>query len=352
MKLSLCGLALAALIGAAGVEAAQHEGIESVKQRGYLRVCADPDNPPYSSNDTASPGFELELARLIAVELGVQSRVEWHSSQVRALKPLRDGACELFMGLPRDKRFLEGNPWIALSRPYYAMSHGLVSRLEAGPLTIADLKGKRVAVELASVAEVYVAYNDVERGLYRTQAEAFRAAVSGDALAAFLWLPVAAWLARGHPELRVAAVEDEGLSYPIGAGVRRRDPGLAKAVDAAVEQLLTSGRAREILVRYGAVAAPRARRRAPPIVLAQAKDPADAGRSLFSTACSRCHGADGVGGGTGGTMPKLKNYDGGWDKFYRIVWTGRKNTAMAAFKGILTPDEVRFIYEYLTSIRQ
>jgi len=172
-------------------------------------------------------------------------------------------------------------------------------------------------------------------------------------VAAFVWFPIAAWLGRNRPELRVTAVAEDGLTFPIGAGVRRRDPGLAAAVDKAIERLLESGQAAAILARYGVVPSPpRARRRQSPFVPAQDRDPVDAGRSLFSTACSRCHGADGVGGGTGGAVPKLKNYDGGWDKFYRIVWTGRKNTAMAAFKGILTADEVRHIYEYLTSIRQ
>ena len=33
----------------------------ALRQRGYVRVCADPSNPPYASNDTATPGFEVEL---------------------------------------------------------------------------------------------------------------------------------------------------------------------------------------------------------------------------------------------------------------------------------------------------
>lgn len=346
------GLALVALSWAAGVEAAQHEGLEAVRARGYLRVCADPANLPYSSNDTATPGFEVELAGLVARELGVAPRVEWHNTFVRALKPLRDGACELFMGLPREKRFAEGNPWIAVSRPYYTMVHALVSRADAGPLSVADLKGRRVAVELASIAEVHVAYRDVERGLYKTQEQAFGAVTDGSAVAAMVWFPVAGWLARDRPELRVAPIADEGLTFPIGAGVRRRDPGLAAAVDTAIGMLLESGQVAAILAKYHAVPAARgARAPASAFVLAQERDPIDNGRSIFSTACSRCHGADGVGGGTGGAVPKLKNYDGGWDKFYRIVWNGRKNTAMAAFKGILTPDEVHHIYDYLTAIK-
>jgi len=343
------GLALAALAWAAGAEASQHEGLEAVRQRGYLRICADPANLPYSSNDPATPGFEVELARLIAGELGVAARLEWHATYQRAMKPLRDGGCELFMGLPVDRRFREGNPWIAVSRPYYTMTHGLVTRADAGSLTIVDLKGKRVAVELASIAEVYVAYRDVVRGLYKTQEQAFEAAARGEAVAAFLWFPLAAWLARGRADLKVVAVSDENLAFPIGAGVRKRDPGLAEAIDAAIERLLGSGRAQELLARYGIVTAPRTSRESP-FIPVQDKDPREAGRSLFSTACSRCHGAEGVGGGPGGSLPRLRNYDGGFDKFYRLVWEGRKNTAMAAFKGILSPDEVRALYEYLTSL--
>ena len=343
------GLALAALLWAAGVEAAQHDALAELRQRGYLRMCADPANLPFSSREPATPGFEVELARRIAGELGVELRVEWRSTYMRALRPLRDGACDLFMGLPEDARFREGNPWIAVSRPYYVMRHAIVSRTAASVATLGDLKGHRVAVELASIAEVYLGYHDLRRGLYRTEAEAFRAVAHGEAGAALLWLPAAAWLARGRADLSVAPVSDGELDFPIGAGVRRRDRGLGEAVDGAIATLQERGTVQEILTRYGAIGSPRAARRDAFFVLAQAKDPVDLGRSLFSTACSRCHGADGVGGGTGGAVPPLKNYDGGLEKFMRILMTGRKNTAMGGFKGILTDDEGLAIYKYLTA---
>ena len=340
-------VALAALLGAVRADAAQHEGLESVRQRGYLRVCADPTNLPYSSNDPATPGFEVELARLIAHDLGVEARLEWHSTLVRALKPLRDGGCELFMGLPTDGRFRDNNPWIALSRPYYVMTHGLVSRADGGAPTLAGLAGKRVAVELASMAELHIGYTDIVRGLYRTQEQAFQAAANGEAAAALLWWPVAAWLARGRRDLLVVPVIGDGLQFPIAAGVRRRDPGLAAAVDTTVGRLAESGRIREVLERYGAF--PRERARGDHVGLAQARDPVEMGRTLFSTACSRCHGAEGVGGGTGGAIPPIRNYDGGQDKFMRVLMNGRKNTAMAGFKGILTDAEGLAIYQYLIS---
>lgn len=345
----LLGLAIAALLaGAAGGAAAQQEGIESVRQRGFLKVCADPDNLPYSSKDPAAPGFEVEFARLIALELGVEARLVWHLTHVRPLKPLRDGACEVFMGLPSDPRFREGNPWIRVTQPYYVMGHALVTRADR-PGSLEALAGQRVAVELASVAELYIGYRDLVRGLYRSQEKAFQAAINGEAAAALLWHPVAAWLARGRTELKVTPVAARELEFPIGAGVRKRDPGLGDAVDAAIGRVIASGRTTEVLTRYGMRPAPRSERIAS-FVLVQAKDPVDRGRSLFSTVCSRCHGAEGAGGGLGGSIPILRNYDDGREKFFRMVLEGRKNTAMAGFKGILTEDEVGAIYRYLTSL--
>jgi mono/diheme cytochrome c family protein len=140
------------------------------------------------------------------------------------------------------------------------------------------------------------------------------AVAKGEAAAALLWLPVASWSAR-----------------------------------AAVARLAENGRAREILLRYGAIPSPQSGRPSSPFVLAQAPDPIESGPSLFSTACSRCHGAEGVGGGLGGTVPVIRNYDGGEEKFVRVVRDGKRNTPMAPFNGILTNEEIVTIYQYLTS---
>src|SRR5215467_8321609 len=98
-----CVLAiLGALTLSMGVALAQQEGLEALRQRGYVRVCADPANLPFASTEATTPGFEVELARLIARELGMEARLEWYATVVRALRPLRTGGCDLFMGLPAE----------------------------------------------------------------------------------------------------------------------------------------------------------------------------------------------------------------------------------------------------------
>lgn len=350
-RLLVLSLAVVGAFGAAaaGLGAVEPDELGKIRTNG-LRICADPANLPFSSDDSTTPGFELELARLIAVQLGAEPRPHWSPTYSRALRPLRENNCDLFMGLPTDERFRAGNPWIAVSRPYYVMGHALVTP-GGSPITSLDHMrgGIRVAVEATGVADFYLGYKDVRRGLYRKPAEIVAEVAKGDAAAALLWLPVASWLARPHPTLRVIPVRQADLEFPIGVGVRRRDGDLARAVDTAVARLTEDGRARQILLRYGAVPAPQSRRRPSAFVLAQAAEPVEAGRSLFSTACSRCHGAEGAGGGLGGSVPVIRNYDGGQEKFVRVVRDGKRNTPMAPFRGILTNEEIVTIYQYLTS---
>lgn len=347
----MLGLAVAGALGAAaaGLGAAEPDELGKIRANG-LRICADPANLPFSSDDPATPGFEVELARLIAAELGAEPRLQWHGTYSRALRPLRENSCDLFMGLPTDERFREGNPWIAVSRAYYRMGHALVTPSDSPITSLEHMRGGvRVAVEATGVADFYLGYKDVRRGLYRKPGDIVGAVAKGEASAALLWLPVASWEARAHLGLRVLPVRHAELEFPIGAGVRRREGDLARGVDAAVARLTENGRAREILLRYGAVPPSQSGRRPSPFVLAQAPDPVEAGRSLFSTACSRCHGAEGAGGGLGGTVPVIRSYDGGQEKFVRVVRDGKRNTPMAPFKGILTNEEIVTIYQYLTS---
>jgi mono/diheme cytochrome c family protein len=190
----------------------------------------------------------------------------------------------------------------------------------------------------------------LDRGIYRGQEAAFRAVVTGEAAAALLWLPVASWLARGDATLRVVSLSEARLEFPIGAVVRRRDRELAEAVDRVLERLQSSGEVQAVLARYGAVAAslgpPESKAAVPVSVPASS----EAGRSLFSTACSHCHGAEGIGRGVGGAVPSIRHYEGGQEKFLRIVQNGKKGTPMGAFKNILTQEEILSIYQYLTSL--
>lgn len=86
-----------------------------------LRVCADPNNLPFSNQQ--QQGFENKLAQMLAAQLGAKLEYTWWSERQSFLKnSLEAGRCDLVMGLPASL------PSVATSKPYYQSTYVFVSR--------------------------------------------------------------------------------------------------------------------------------------------------------------------------------------------------------------------------------
>ncbi len=69
-----CVALVVSCVLASGAHAAS---LGDIRERGWLRVCAHPDALPFSSQDRAQPGFQLEIADAVARILGVRVTPEW-----------------------------------------------------------------------------------------------------------------------------------------------------------------------------------------------------------------------------------------------------------------------------------
>jgi mxaJ protein len=122
------------LFAALGVHAAERE----------LRVCADPDNLPYSHEDRT--GFENRIAEVIASEMGARLAYEWQPLRrgfVR--KTAGAGLCEVFIGVPA------GFERVLTTRPYYRSGYVFVWRSGTPWLASFDAPGlaeRRIGVQL------------------------------------------------------------------------------------------------------------------------------------------------------------------------------------------------------------
>src|SRR3954452_809938 len=86
-----------------------------------LRICADPDNLPFSNR--AGQGFDNRIAVVVAHELGRQPEFVWARSRRGFLREqFNKGACDLLMGVPQGMRA------VATSQPYYRSSYVFVTR--------------------------------------------------------------------------------------------------------------------------------------------------------------------------------------------------------------------------------
>ena len=83
-----------------------------------LRVCADPNNLPFS-NDRGE-GFENEIAELVAERLGVPVRYTWHPETMGFVRnTLRAYLCDVVMGVA------SGNELVQNTNPYYRSTYVL-----------------------------------------------------------------------------------------------------------------------------------------------------------------------------------------------------------------------------------
>lgn len=208
-------------------------------QAGELRVCAEPDNLPFSSADER--GFENRIARLVAQELGAELRYVW-APQRRAFvrKTFGEGACELWMGVPA------GFERMLTTRPYYRSTYvfissgvalesfddGRIRQLRIGvQLPGDDLAATPPGHALALRGAVANVHGFTVYGEHPAGQRIVEAIAQGRLDAAVVWGPAAGFFAQAK-HLHVAAAEapPELASLPfrfsIAIGVRKGERAL------------------------------------------------------------------------------------------------------------------------------
>jgi mxaJ protein len=234
----------------AGLAAALPAG---AAEAGALRVCADPDNLPYSHADGS--GFENRIAALVAGELHRPLEYFWlplRRGFVR--KTMGEGHCDVFIGVPA------GFERVLATRPYYRSSYVFVTRAtEAHPLRSFDdprLAQLRIGVQLIGndlaatpTGHALARHGAVDKvvgfTVYGDGPAAQRmvgALKDGTLDAALIWGPQAGYfasrctvplqLARASAPADVAAP----FEFDIAMGVRRGDTALRDELDAIIDR--------------------------------------------------------------------------------------------------------------------
>lgn len=209
-----------------------------------LRVCADPNNLPFSN--AKAEGFENKLAALLARDLGTRVEYTWFAQRRGFLRnTLTAQKCDVVMGLPVDT----DAAWT--TKPYYRSTYVFVTRrsrrLHIRSFDDPQLRTLRIGVELVGDdgANTPPAHALSRRGIinnivgysvygdYRTNSppSAIIAAVArGDIDVAAAWGPMAGYFATRQPvALDVVPVQPQvdgrflPQTFSISMATRRRD---------------------------------------------------------------------------------------------------------------------------------
>jgi len=204
-----------------------------------LRVCADPDNMPFSN--AKGEGFENKLAELIAERLGDELEYTWFTENTGLVpNTVGAGACDLVMG------YAQGTGLIEDTNPYYYTSYVLITREDDPQLkgvdTLSDPRLKRKRIGLfartppASILAMHGLTADAkpfEAYAGESQAKAAEDMIeeiaSGKLDAGLLWGPVGGYYAqRAEVPLSVVPLVKESAGpttfYGITMGVRPNEP--------------------------------------------------------------------------------------------------------------------------------
>jgi hypothetical protein len=140
---SILPIAAFALGTLAGAETASGKQAADAAQDS-LRVCADPNNLPFSN--ARGEGFENALAELLAGALGKKVAYTWWAQRRGFIRnTLNAGTCDVIMGVPQ-------LDMIGTTRPYYRSTYVFVSRkdraLAFSSMQAPELRTLRVGVHL------------------------------------------------------------------------------------------------------------------------------------------------------------------------------------------------------------
>lgn len=220
-----------------------------------LKVCADPNNLPFSNQ--AGEGFENKLAALIADDLGRPlEQVWWAQRRGFVRNTIGEGACDIWPGVPA------GLETVATTRPYYRSSYVFVTRQSENldHLALDDPRLKRLSIGVQLIGDDgsntppadalgrrgltgnvrgYTVYGDYAQP--NPPAAIVRAVEQGEVDVGLAWGPLAGYFAkRSKVPLRLEPVTpwlDDNrwpMAYDISVGVRKDDPELLAAVQGAL----------------------------------------------------------------------------------------------------------------------
>ncbi|HWR15937.1 MAG TPA: quinoprotein dehydrogenase-associated putative ABC transporter substrate-binding protein [Terriglobales bacterium] len=213
-----------------------------------LRVCADPDNLPFSN--AKQQGFENKIAEVIARDLGQKLEYKWQRMGrgfVRNI--LNKKQCDVLLGIPA------GFKPVLTTIPYYTSTYVFVNPAQSATVNSFDdgrLKQMKIGVQVVSEDYAPPAIALGRRGLVanivgfdNTGQDAFQvmdAVASKKVGVAVVWGPTAGFYSKLHPKqvkLTPTPTRDGPglpLTFAISMGVRKQDAELRDRLNAVLQK--------------------------------------------------------------------------------------------------------------------
>jgi polar amino acid transport system substrate-binding protein len=245
--------ALVLLVGLAALtDAASARPLAAIEARGVVSLCAHPNSLPFASRSGNPPGFQVEIGRALAKELGVKFDVAWIVSPIQR----RAADCDIILDMIVDPEVQAESP-VRVSKPYHHSGVALALPKDNDKVRVfGDLdQGKRIGVQVGSLAHMYLEQRGVKTTPFGFEDEMIEALADGTLDGVAVSPATIGYFNHTHPHRAVrllhAYEHEPHLSWNVAVGMRGPDAALRAKIDAAVDRLLADGTFRAIYARYG-----------------------------------------------------------------------------------------------------
>ena len=245
-----------------------HADLAKIRQAGVLKVAVYKDLRPFSSQDG---GIDVDLAKALAGKLGVQVSLLPFDAGENLNDDLRNmvwkghylgyGPADVMMHVPVDKMLMAANSKVTIFAPYYRDRVRLVRDVRSIPdcQSVDCLAGKRVGAEKISLAAMLLLgeqdgkVRDAVK-IYDTAAAALAALKAGELDAVLANQSEIEGAMRGdsnYPLSDLAFARLPRQGWVVGMAVRKENEELARALQAAANELEASGELAKIFAKHG-----------------------------------------------------------------------------------------------------
>lgn len=248
----------------AGARGADNAGAIELVDESTLRVCADPNNLPFSNEK--GEGFENRIAEYLARKMGKPLAYAFYPGATGFVRnTLNAHLCDVILGMP------QGNDLVQPTNPYYRTTYAIVTRSGDGLDGVTGLddprlkeKGRRIGLVANTPPGNILAREGLMGAVkpYRlmvdTRVESPSATMihdleSGSIDVALLWGPIAGYYAKNaKTKLTVTPLaETPGarMAFRIAFGVRHADQNWKRTLNQFIAQ--NHGELEKILSDYG-----------------------------------------------------------------------------------------------------
>ena len=215
-----------------------------------LKVGSDIAYAPFEFMDEkqVATGFDIELINALGTDMGytkVNIETSAFDGLIAALQAGKYDAVISAMTIREDRA-----KNVQFSDKYFKSTQYIAMKKGANFKTMADLKGKKIGVQLNTTGQFAVEKQGLETKKYDTTPDALNDLLNGGVDAVVADAPVVLWFQAQNPTAQIDSVDGDTGEEFYGIAMKLGDKELGEKMNASLKKLIENGKYNEIYKKW------------------------------------------------------------------------------------------------------